>query len=66
MTRGGMKIIALSTGAGGRVPTRQCEAEGCSRSRCGSKPYCLEHVALQPYVSALLAQLTPDRVDQME
>lgn len=41
----------------GRVESRKCGAAGCMASTREGKPYCPEHVLLNPYVRTLLERL---------
>lgn len=43
---------------------RRCERVGCGRSTCEGKPYCTEHVLLNPYAEELMARLSAQEAEQ--
>lgn len=41
----------------GRIRPRRCGLETCERATKGGKPFCVDHVAQQPYVQELMAKM---------
>ena len=43
---------------------RECRIEGCSQATREAKPYCPDHVHMNPYVASLISDIASDQEDQ--